>query len=72
VRADADADADSQRDADANRDTDSRTDRDLDGDAVRRAYLPEDFRRLQAIKAVYDRHNMFRINFNIPPQRSSS
>jgi len=41
-------------------------------DAVRRAYLPEDFRRLQAIKAVYDPHNMFRINFNIPPQRSAS
>jgi hypothetical protein len=40
-------------------------------DAVRRAYLLEDFRRLQAIKTVYDPHNMFRINFNIPPQRST-
>jgi FAD binding domain/Berberine and berberine like len=37
--------------------------------AVRRGYRPEDFARLQEIKTVHDPHNMFRINFNIPPQR---
>ncbi len=40
-------------------------------DAVRRAYGPEDFARLQEIKAVYDPENRFRINFNIPPERSA-
>jgi hypothetical protein len=40
-------------------------------DAVRRSYQSEDFVRLQDIKAVYDPQNMFRVNFNIPPQRSS-
>jgi FAD/FMN-containing dehydrogenase len=38
-------------------------------DAVRRAYRPEDFARLQQVKAAYDPHNLFRINFNIPPHR---
>lgn len=41
-------------------------------EAVRRTYLPEDFRRLQSLKAIHDPKNMFRINFNIPPQRSPS
>jgi hypothetical protein len=40
-------------------------------DAVRRTYPSADFVRLQDIKAVYDPQNMFRVNFNIPPQRSS-
>jgi len=40
-------------------------------EAVRRAYRPEDFARLRSIKAVYDPHNVFRVNFNIPPERSS-
>jgi FAD/FMN-containing dehydrogenase len=40
-------------------------------DAVRLAYRPEDFARLQDIKAVYDPGNLFRVNFNIPPKRSS-
>jgi hypothetical protein len=39
--------------------------------AVRRAYRPEDFARLQEIKAVHDPTNMFRINFNVPPGRVS-
>jgi FAD/FMN-containing dehydrogenase len=37
-------------------------------DAVRRIYRPEDFARLQQLKATYDPANLFRINFNIPPQ----
>ncbi len=37
-------------------------------DAVRRAYRPEDFSRLQHVKATYDPDNRFRINFNIPPR----
>jgi FAD/FMN-containing dehydrogenase len=38
-------------------------------EAVRRAYRPAHFARLQQIKAVYDPDNRFRINFNIPPAR---
>ena len=41
-------------------------------DAVRRGYRPEDFARLQVVKAAYDPENLFRVNFNIPPQRSTS
>jgi FAD/FMN-containing dehydrogenase len=44
---------------------------DVSVDAVRRAYRPEDFARLQDIKATYDPGNLFRVNFNIPPERSS-
>jgi FAD/FMN-containing dehydrogenase len=40
-------------------------------DAVRLAYRPEDFARLQDLKARYDPGNLFRVNFNIPPERSS-
>jgi FAD/FMN-containing dehydrogenase/uncharacterized protein YndB with AHSA1/START domain/dihydrofolate reductase len=36
-------------------------------EAVRRAYTPDDLARLQQVKAVYDPDNLFRINFNIPP-----
>ena len=36
--------------------------------AVRRAYGPADFARLQAVKAAYDPGNRFRVNFNIPPE----
>jgi FAD/FMN-containing dehydrogenase len=36
-------------------------------EAVRRAYSPEDLARLQQVKAVYDPDNLYRINFNIPP-----
>lgn len=39
-------------------------------DAVRRAFRPDDFARLQEIKAAYDPDNVFRVNFNIPPRRS--
>jgi hypothetical protein len=42
---------------------------DTELDAVRRAYKPEDFARLQGLKAIYDPKNMFRVNFNIPPGR---
>lgn len=41
-------------------------------DAVRRGYRPEDFARLRVVKAAYDPENRFRVNFNIPPQRSAS
>jgi hypothetical protein len=35
--------------------------------SVRRAYRAADFARLQHLKAMYDPHNVFRVNFNIPP-----
>ncbi len=38
-------------------------------DAVRQAYRPDDFARLQHVKATYDPDNLFRINFNISPER---
>jgi FAD/FMN-containing dehydrogenase len=34
---------------------------------ARRAYDPESYERLTAIKTTYDPHNLFRINHNIPP-----
>ncbi|NLU74346.1 FAD-binding oxidoreductase [Streptomyces sp. HNM0575] len=34
---------------------------------VRRAYSEPDHRRLTALKAEYDPHNLFRVNHNIPP-----
>ena len=37
-------------------------------EAVRRMYQPEDFVRLQEVKATYDADNVFRVNFNIPPR----
>jgi FAD/FMN-containing dehydrogenase len=39
-------------------------------DRVRAAYAPADFDRLRTLKARHDPHNMFRINFNIPPKES--
>jgi hypothetical protein len=35
--------------------------------ATRRAYGPETFKILQAVKAKYDPDNRFRTNHNIPP-----
>ncbi|MFD5896356.1 FAD-binding oxidoreductase [Streptomyces sp. NPDC060366] len=37
-------------------------------DRVRAAYAPADFERLRTIKSRYDPDNMFRVNFNIPPE----
>jgi FAD/FMN-containing dehydrogenase len=42
---------------------------DAESDMVRAAYTPADFDRLTDLKARYDPDNMFRINFNIPPER---
>ncbi|MFG1681287.1 FAD-binding oxidoreductase [Nonomuraea sp. NPDC049269] len=36
-------------------------------DQVRLAYDPDDYRRLVALKAVWDAGNLFRLNANIPP-----
>jgi FAD/FMN-containing dehydrogenase len=41
-------------------------------DRVRTAFTPEDFARLQHVKAAYDPDNLFRITHNIPPEGSSS
>jgi hypothetical protein len=35
------------------------------------AARPTDFARPRRIKTVHDPHNMFRINFKIPPERNS-
>jgi FAD/FMN-containing dehydrogenase len=44
---------------------------DAAADLVRAAYTPADFDRLTDLKARYDPTNMFRINFNIPPDGHS-
>ena len=45
------------------------------GDATvertRKAYEPEIYDKLQAVKATYDPQNRFRINHNIPPTAAS-
>jgi len=41
---------------------------DLDPEAVRAAYSPETFRRLQDAKKAYDPANLFRLNHNIAPR----
>ncbi|HZM29517.1 MAG TPA: FAD-binding oxidoreductase [Acidimicrobiales bacterium] len=35
--------------------------------AVRAGYESEDYARLRKLKAAHDPHNLFRVNFNIPP-----
>jgi FAD/FMN-containing dehydrogenase len=35
---------------------------------VRAAFRPGDYRRLAALKGVYDPNNLFRRNLNIPPR----
>ncbi|RZS31205.1 FAD/FMN-containing dehydrogenase [Herbihabitans rhizosphaerae] len=41
---------------------------DTSPDAVSLAYHPDDFARLRRIKAATDPDNVFRINFNVPPE----
>ncbi|GGV53132.1 FAD-binding oxidoreductase [Streptomyces spectabilis] len=43
------------------------TDHDKTATRVRRAYRPRDYERLTTLKRRYDRHNLFRVNHNIPP-----
>ncbi|MFD9904896.1 FAD-binding oxidoreductase [Streptomyces sp. NPDC059063] len=43
------------------------TDHDSTATRVRRAYRPRDYDRLATLKRRYDRHNLFRVNHNIPP-----
>ncbi|MFC7582667.1 BBE domain-containing protein [Nonomuraea antimicrobica] len=44
---------------------------DIDPALVRTAYQPGDYLRLTELKAVHDPGNMFRINFNIPPEEDA-
>jgi FAD/FMN-containing dehydrogenase len=37
------------------------------GRPIPEAYAPATLERLRAIKAVYDPHNRFRVNHNVPP-----
>jgi FAD/FMN-containing dehydrogenase len=39
-------------------------------ESVERCYRPADFERLRRIKPAVDPANTFRVNFNIPPERS--
>ena len=45
-------------------------DRDEQEDRVRAAYSKATYRRLRAIKALYDPDNVFRLNHNIKPSES--
>jgi hypothetical protein len=45
---------------------------DAHNDRVRNAFAPADYARLTELKAAYDPDNMFRINHNIQPPRTSS
>lgn len=47
-------------------------DHDSAPERVRRAYTETDYRRLAALKAKYDPAQLFRVNHNIPPERSGS
>lgn len=44
---------------------------DMSEDRTKRAYEPEAYDKLKAIKAIYDPHNRFRLNHNIPPDTAA-
>lgn len=44
---------------------------DIGEDRTSRAYDPEVYAKLRALKAIYDPHNRFRINHNIPPDTAA-
>jgi hypothetical protein len=40
---------------------------DITAARVRRTFGAEKYRRLEALKAIYDPENVFRLNQNVPP-----
>jgi FAD/FMN-containing dehydrogenase len=44
---------------------------DTSGDRTKHAYDPEVYDKLRTVKALYDPHNRFRLNHNIPPKSAA-